>query len=443
MPPLPARSGSDDQHPPPEPATGAPVELVEHFFRHEAGRLHGALVRRFGVQHLGLVEDVVQEALLRALRSWAMGGVPPNPSAWISRVAHNLALDALRHRSLAAAREDAVATHFQHHHHDASHAAPAEDNGDSLADDTLRLLFVCCHPAVSADAQVMLALKIVGGFSTIEIARAFLSTEAAVEKQLTRTKQRLRDAAVGFELPAGADLTPRIDGVLATLYLLFNEGYMATSGDSVLREDLCREAERLAGLLVAHPLGDRPAVHALCALMLLHGARFPARTAPGGALLRLADQDRTAWDQRRIDRGLRHLAAAAAGDTLTEYHLQAGIAACHCLATDVAATDWASILAHYDALMTLKPSPVVALNRAVAVANHHGARAGLEALAAITDADRIAAQHLVQAVAGELHWRLGDHAAAANHFRRAFSLARVGPEQDHLARLLAEAESLA
>lgn len=415
----------------------APAELVENFFRHEAGRLHGALARRFGVQNLALIEDVVQEALLRALRTWSMGGIPPNPAAWIGRVAHNLALDALRHRGMSAGKEDAIA--FHHAQTAAAPAAPdalASADENEIRDDALRLMFVCCHPLLAPDSQVVLALKVLCGFSTAEIARAFLGTEAAIEKQLTRTKQRLRDAGVPFELPEGESLAPRLDGVLATLYLLFNEGYKASSGDRLLREDLCREALRLASLLVAHPAGDTPRAHALLALMLFNSARFPARVDEQGELLRLESQDRSRWDRALIDLGLRHLLAAAEGDALTEYHVQAGIAACHCLAPDSASTDWARILAHYDDLMRIKPSPVVALNRAVAVANLRGPRAGLEAVAAMPDRARLDSHHLVHAVCGELRWRLGEHRAAAESFRRALSLARVGPEQLHLARML-------
>src|SRR5690606_15086054 len=218
---------------------------------------------------------------------------------------------ALRHRGMAAAKEDAIPHHQTHAQSGnvstgaAITAALADE--DEIRDDTLRLLFVCCHPEIAPDAQAMLALKVICGFDTAEIARAFLGTEAAIEKQLTRTKQRLRTAGVGFDLPEGTDLRARLDGVLATLYLLFNEGYKASLGDSLLREDLCREAIRLADLLVRHPAGDHPAAHALLALMLLHSARFPTRTNVHGALLRLADQDRAAWDQPTIDRGLHHL----------------------------------------------------------------------------------------------------------------------------------------
>jgi RNA polymerase sigma-70 factor (ECF subfamily) len=274
------------------------------------------------------------------------------------------------------------------------------------------------------------------GFGTGEIARAFFTSEAAIEKQLTRTKQRIAAAGLAFALPEGADLAPRLDGVLAALYLLFNEGHKASAGERLLREELCAEAIRLASLVVAHPAGDTPRSHALLALLLLTAARLPSRVSEHGDLLRLDDQDRAKWDQSLIARGLAELAAAARGDALSEYHLQAGIAALHCGAPDSAATDWPRILLHYDALLALKPSPIIALNRAVAVANTHGPQTGLDTIAAIESRDRLESHYLLHAVLGELNWRLHRHAAAAGNFRRALHLAQVGPEQTYLTRML-------
>jgi predicted RNA polymerase sigma factor len=295
---------------------------------------------------------------------------------------------------------------------------------------------VCCHPLLSPDSQVVLALKVLCGFSTGEIARAFLSSEAAIEKQLTRTKQRIREANIGFDIPTGAELAERLDGVLGALYLLFNEGYKASAGERLLREELCQEAVRLTSLLVAHPAGGTPRSHALLALMLLTAARFPSRLDEHGDLLRLDDQDRSKWSQPLIERGLVELVAAAQGNELSEYHLQAGIAACHCTAADYASTDWALILRHYDELNRIKPSPIVALNRAVAVAHLHGPQAGLEAVAEIPQRDRLESHYLLHAVVGELEWRLKNHRAAAASFRRALQLAHVGPEQLYLTRML-------
>ncbi len=407
--------------------------LVEHFFRHETGRLHGTLVRLVGLHNLTLAEDVAQEAMLRALRAWSMGGPPANPSAWITRVALNLARDALRHQRMSAGKETAIITHLE------QTGTPLPEpfvDEVQIRDDALRLLFVCAHPSVAPDAQVVLALKVLCGFSTGEIALAYLTSESAIEKQLTRTKQRIQSAQLAFDIPEGEDLGPRLDGVLGALYLLFNEGYKASAGERLLREDLCREAIRLGSLLVAHPAGDTPRAHAFLALMLLTSARFPTRLDEHGDLLRLDDQDRSQWNQELIERGLLHLAAAAQGRELTAYHLQAGIAACHCTATDAASTDWRRILRHYDELARITPTPIVALNRAVAVANLHGAQAGLEAIAAIPERERLESYYLLHAVVGELQLRLTNDRAAAESFRRALQLSRVGPEQLYLARML-------
>ncbi len=415
------------------PVTAETSQLVEHFFRHETGRLHGALIRLLGVHNLTLAEDVAQEALLRALRTWSMGGVPPNPSAWIMRVAMNLARDALRHQRMSGSKETAIITHLEQTR---STPAAIAEGDQEIRDDALRLLFVCCHPSVAADAQVVLALKVLCGFSTGEIARAFLTSDAAIEKQLTRTKQKIQSSGIAFDIPEGESLAPRLDGVLSALYLLFNEGYKASAGERLLREELCQEAVRLTSLLVEHPAGGTPRSHALLALMLLTAARFPSRLDEHGDLLRLDDQDRSKWSQPMIERGLMHLVTAAQGNELSEYHLQAGIAACHCTASDYASTDWDRILRHYDELYRMKESPVVALNRAVAVANLHGPQAGLDAVAEISQRERLESHYLLHAVVGELHWRLKNHRAAAESFRRALQLAHVGPEQLYLTRML-------
>ena len=427
-------SGEPSPVPAAGPATGArTAQLVEHFFRHETGRLHGALIRRLGVENLALAEDVTQEALLRAMRTWSIGGIPANPSAWITQVAMNLARDAMRHRRMALGKQPGIIMHLEHR---LNPTPEAGDSAEEIRDDALRMLFVCSHPALAPDAQVVLALKVLCGFSTGEIARAFFSSEAAIEKQLTRTKQRIREAGIAFEIPPAPELAERLDGVLAALYLLFNEGYKASAGDKLLREDLCAEALRLATLLVGHPVGAVPRAHALLALMLLTAARFPSRLDEHGALIRLDDQDRAKWNQPLIERGLVQLAAAASGNELTEYHLQAGIAAIHCMAKDYASTDWARIVGHYDQLYRLKPSPVVALNRAVAIAHLRGPRAGLDAIAAMPQRDKLELHYLLHAVIGELYWRLGEHREAAESFRRALKLAHVGPEQEFLARLV-------
>jgi len=425
----------------PRPSAGRASQLVEHFFRHETGRLHGALTRLLGTQNLSMVEDVAQEAMLRAFRAWSFGGPPANPSAWITQVAMNLARDALRHKRMSFSKEGNIVTHFEQ---TMSAAAQATVDGENrIRDDTLRLMFVCCHPSVSPDAQVVMSLKVLCGFSTGEIARAFLSSEAAIEKQLTRTKQRIGEANLAFDLPEGTELSTRLEGVLAALYLLFNEGYKASAGDRLLREDLCKEAIRLTRLLGEHPAGQSPQTHALLAFMLMTAARFPARVDEQGDLLRLDDQDRAKWDFALIERGLIHLAQAAQGTDLSEYHLQAGIAACHCMAPDYASTDWTRILRLYDDLLKLKTSPVVAMNRAVVVAHLHGPQAALDALAAMPQRERLESHYLLHAIVGELNHRLNQHEAAVKSFRRALHLAQVGPEQTHLSRMLERSSDLA
>lgn len=415
----------------------SPSQLVEHFFRHETGRLHATLIRMVGIQRLHLAEDVAQEAMLKAMRMWSMGGVPANPAAWITKVAMNLARDALRREHMTFEKEPAV---ILHHEQTIPSPAVAWENVKEIRDDMLRLLFVCGHPEIASDAQVVLALKVICGFSTTEIARAFLSSVDAIEKQLSRTKKRIADAGINFEIPENADLAPRLNAVLGTLYLLFNEGYKASSGDKLLREDLCNEAIRLTALLVAHPVGNTPHSHALLALMLLNAARFPSRQDEDGALIRLEDQDRSRWNQEKINQGLFHLSRAAEGATLSEYHIQAGIAAVHCTAQDAASTNWARIVEHYDALLRIRPSPIVALNRAVALARAEGPQAALKELANLPDRKRLESNYLLHAVEGELKLRCRD-ASAATSLQTAFDLCSVEPEKDFIAakiRQLAE-----
>ena len=270
--------------------------------------------------------------------------------------------------------------------------------------------------------------------------RAFLTTDAAIAKRLTRAKQKIREARIPFEIPAGEELARRLDGVLQSLYLLFNEGYKASSGDKLVREDICAEAIRLTGLLAEHPAGNQPKTHALLALMLLNAARIPARVDGEGNLLRLQEQDRTRWNQPMIARGMFHLAQSAAGDEITEYHLQAGIAACHCAAKDYASTDWRQILSLYDRLVEFDDSPVVALNRAVALAEVRGPQAGIEAVSAIRNLQSLESYYLLHAVLGEFESRLNHARAAAAHFRKSLQLAEIKSEQAFLAKRLQACE---
>jgi RNA polymerase sigma-70 factor (ECF subfamily) len=312
------------------PPPGEVTQVVDHFFRHESGKMISTLTRIFGVEQLNRAEDVVQETLVRALQTWPYYGIPRNPAAWIMQVAKNLALDLIRRDKVFHNKENEIARLMEHG------SDPTAENSvfaeHHINDDRLRMMFTCCHPMISQEAQVALALKTLCGFSAAEIARAFLTSEAAIAKRLTRAKQSIHEARVRFEIPVGEELTRRLDGVLQTLYLLFNEGYKASIGEQLIREELCHEAIRLGTLLAEHPAGNQPRAHALLALTLLNGARLAARLDGEGNIVRLEEQDRSRWDQPMIARGMYHLMQSTAGDEATEYHLQAGIAACHCAA---------------------------------------------------------------------------------------------------------------
>jgi len=436
----PAADASSDASPDASPDAS---RLAANLFRRESARLVSVLTRAFGVDRLDLAEDVVQEALVRALQTWPYYGVPDNPVAWVTRTAHNLALDALRRETFFRDRRREIADFLDRWaaRADAAPAGGAAAAEDEIEDARLRLMFVCCHPLVPADAQAALALKTLCGFGVAEIASAFLSTEAAVLKRLTRARQRIRELNIPFEIPSGGELSPRLDGVLQTLYLLFNEGYKASRGDSLIREDLCNEAIRLAALLASHPAGDTPRTHALLALMLLNGSRLAARVDDAGNILRLRHQDRSRWDRGMIARGMMHLARSAEGGDLSEYHLHAGISALHATAADDASTDWPRILSLYDRWRTINPSPVIALNRAVAVANVRGPKAGLDALESIPNRAALEGYYLLHAVTAEFEVRLGHFDAAARCLRRALELAELKSEQAFLAERLRECEA--
>jgi RNA polymerase sigma-70 factor (ECF subfamily) len=412
-------------------------QVVEHLFRHEGSKMVAMLTGIFGVEHLNLAEDVVQEALARALQTWPFYGVPQNPAAWIMRASRNLALDVVRRQKTFRDKEAEIVRIM-----DKSETPPDQMVvlDQEIADDRLRMMFVCCHPVVPIEAQVALALNTLCGFGVTEISRAFLTSDAAIAKRLTRAKQKIREERVPFQIPEGEELTRRLDSVLHTLYLLFNEGYKASSGEKLVRVEVCEEAIRLASLLAQHASGNRPKTHALLALMLLNAARIPARMDDEGNLLRLQEQDRAKWNKSMIARGMFHMAQSASGDELTDYHLQAGIAACHCTAPDFESTDWPQILSLYDKLLEFDSSPVVALNRAVAVSNLQGPQAGLAAVAEIEGLNKLDSYYLLHAVLGEFEERLNNFPAAANHFRKALELADLKSERAFLSKRLEACE---
>jgi RNA polymerase sigma-70 factor (ECF subfamily) len=410
-----------------------PRTLVEHFFRHEFGRLVAVLTRSLGVRRLELAEDVVQAALTQALETWSRRGVPEDPAGWLYRTARNLAIDALRREQT----HTKVLSHLGQNEEEEELALLEANFADEIGDEPLRLLFVCCHEEVPIESRVAIALRVLCGFSTAEIARALLTTDANIQKRIERARDRLRDLQVEFDTPAAAQLGERLDAVLAVIYLLFSQGCYVTHGDVPIRRDLCDEARRLARMLVAHPVGGVPAVHALLALMCFHVARFDARVALDGAIVLLEEQDRSAWNWSDVREGMEWLTKSVAGDELTRYHVEAGIAWEHCRAMSFADTDWRRIGELYDMLDRIVPSPLHTLNRAVAEAYLNGPQAGLDRLAAVPKENVPSRYPGWHAVIGELYFRLGRYTEAADAWRRALSLTTARAEREFLRRRLA------
>jgi RNA polymerase sigma-70 factor (ECF subfamily) len=409
-------------------------EVTDHFFRHEGAKVVATLTAHLGTHRLQLAEDVVQEALLRALQTWSFHGVPGNPAAWLTQVAKNLALNAVLRERRWNEKQDGITAE-----HERWLSSPPDDmKHETFADDTLRMMFVCFHPELSADAQTALALRTLCGFSPGEIAAAFLTSEAAIAKRLVRARQRIRELALPFAVPDPSELATRRNGVLHTLYLLFNEGYKATIGDRLVRDDLCHEAIRMVTMLTEHPATKEPRAFALLALMLLNAARLHTRTDDAGHLLRLHEQDRSAWNRPMIERGIVCLRHAAQGEMLSAYHIEASIAATHCTAPDAFSTNWPRILQLYDQLLALTGSPVTAMNRAVAVARVRGPQAGLDALDAIKQRSVLEISHLYHAIRATFAAELGRTDVALVHFRQAATLATLPTERDFIARRIEE-----
>ncbi|WP_428261480.1 RNA polymerase sigma factor [Haliangium sp.] len=406
--------------------------LVEHFFRHEYGRLVATLSRRVGVHHVEAVEDAVQSALMSALETWTRAGLPDNPSAWLFRVARNQLVGELRRRArrrrlLQHTLADAVA---------ALEEAPAPVLAGEVQDDLLRMLFVCCDQAIPVESQLVLALKTLCGFDIREIALRLFTTEANVYKRLGRARQRLRQRA-----PVLGELThdqrrSRLPAVHEVLYLLFTEGYLSSHAETAIRRELCDEAIRLATLLAEHPLGRTPNTAALLALMHLHGARMSARQDGSGGLLSLEEQDRAQWDQRQIEVGLSWLAESARGEVFSRYHAEAGIAAEHCLAPSLPETRWERVVACYALLERLAPSALHTLNRAVAMAEWQGPAAGLAVLADFEPPTWLAGSYQWAAVLADLHRRCGHDDEATRHRDAALAAAPTAAVKQLLQRRL-------
>lgn len=402
---------------------------LETLFRHEAGRIGAWLVRLLGPKRLDLIEDAVQDAFGAALAQWPYSGTPERPAAWLAIAARNKALDRLRRE----ARLDSLDTQDEAAAWRLGFSNP-EDAGKP--DDTLALMFVACHPALSLDEQTMLTLQTVCGFTPREIARSFLSTPEAVTQRLVRAKRRIRDLDLAFEIPEGAELAERLPGLLAAIYLLFNGGYTAGEGAPLITEELCAEGLRLATLLTGHPATACGETHALAALMCFHHARAAARTGPAGDLILLPEQDRSRWDASLIARGFGHLAAAMGASTLSALHLEAGIASVHAAARSFGETDWPQLARYYETLLALKPTPVVRLNAAIVTAYAVDPAAGLAELDALADEKKLAHYAPYHAARGELLVKLGRHTQAAAALRAALECPVNGAEREYLTKKL-------
>ena len=403
------------------------MKLDSGFFRQEAARLLATLPRAFGMANLALAEDVVQETLADAFEAWSYQGVPSHYAALLTTAAKNRAIDIFRRQRTARK----FAPELQWHIESEWALEPAVEAlflPDALKDDELRMMFTCCHPRLGEDVQVALVLHLLCAFGVEEIASAFLVSLSAMEKRISRGKKVLAESGQLFALTR-ADFLPRLSAVHRALYLLFNEGYHGASALAVVREDLCRDAMRLVRLLVDHAPSATPTTFALAALMWLLAARLPARIDPAGNLKDLFEQDRSMWDEQLLTEGTRLFESSASGDVVSEYHVEAAIAGMHAAAGDARETPWGDIVGLYNALMKIRPSPVVALNRAMAIAQQQGPEKGLDAVRALEDASRLATYPFYPAALGELELRCGHAEIARKYFQQARRLARNEAER--------------
>jgi RNA polymerase sigma-70 factor, ECF subfamily len=402
--------------------------LVDDLFRREAGKISAWLARLLGPARLDLIEDAVQDAFSAALARWPLDGAPDKPAAWLAVAARNKALDRLRRDARLDPFDEGAALRLGF--------SDPEQTG--RLDDTLALMFVACHPAIEPDEQTMLTLKTVCGFGVKEVARAYLSTPEAVTQRLVRAKRKIAGLRLRFDIPAGPELKERLPALIQAIYLLFNGGYTSDDGEALMRRELCAEALRLVTLLTSHPTTATGECQALAALICLHHARADARTDEHGAMILLPDQDRTLWDRDLIGRGFEHLRRSTDTDDLTALHIEAAIASVHAAAPSFAATDWAMLAHHYQALEELKPTPIVRLNAAIACGYAEGPAAGLTRLDALADARKLGSYALYHAARGDLLQRLDRLDAARDAFTAALACPLNGAERASIERKLAE-----
>lgn len=407
-------------------------ELVDHLFRHHSGQMVSILSRLFGLEKIDLIEDAIQEAMIKALKLWAFQEIPQNPRAWLIEVAKNKIFDQLRRSKKFVASDE----EFEN----AAEYLQTLEKFDSIrfanevSENVLQMMIVCCHPLISSDSQVALTLKTVGGFSVGEIASAYLSKEETIAKMLTRAKQKLRQHKIRLEMPSPDKLNLRLESVLKVLYLMFNEGYNSAKGEKLIRNDLCFEAIRLGKILAQHSLTNLPKVHALLALFYFQGARLNARFDENGDILLLAEQNRSLWNKQMIAEGLKHFRISAKGEEISDYHLEAEIASIHAVAKDFASTDWKRIFQCYEILSQRNNSSIVKLNKTIVLAKIEGAEAGLRELEKLKESSELSEYLLFYITLGDLQIETGSNSEALISYQKAENLATSEAVKRFIAR---------
>lgn len=411
-------------------------QLVDHFFRHESGKMVAVLTKIFGAENLDFAEDVVQDSILAAISQWQLKGIPDNPSAWLFRVAKNKALNIVN-RGKYIRRYSREATHFLQSEWTAEPALDYLFSEQQIQDDQLRMIFTCCHPAITPDSQIALALKTLCGFSIPEIAKAFLTSEENINKRLVRARQKIREGKIPFEVPKESDLKHRLQTVLNTIYLLFNEGYSASKGNDIVRYELCDEAIRLAEIISNNiSIEEKSTVFALLALMQLNAARFKARQDANGNIFTLEEQNRSLWDYAVMEKGFNNLEKSTVFNQISSFHILAAISAYHCSAANYASTDWKAILALYEKLLQIDNSPVVLLNRAIALSKVNGAAAAIIDLKSIKGSPSFKSYHLYYSTLGTFYIETGEYETAIPILEKAINLAPLPAEKSLLQKKL-------
>lgn len=395
-------------------------QLVDHLFRHEAGKMIAVLTRIFGIHNLKLVEDTVQETFLKALQVWKYQSIPDNPAGWLMQVARNRTIDLIRRQQ----KMSDISEELRHRIQSDTEQVIGEFFLDTeIADSQLRMIFTCCHPALNPEDQIALTLKTVSGFGVSEIAKALVSNEATIQKRLYRAKEYIRDHAIRFEIPAGELLKERLETVYTVLYLLFNEGYNSSKADELIRHDLCAEAMRLCKLLTEHQVGNTPSGFALLSLMCFQASRFDSRIGDDNTIILLEHQDRKGWNQDLIHRGYYYLNLSASGNQLSVYHIESAIAAEHCLSPDFASTNWEAMLKLYNYLLEHKPIPIVQLNRAILLAQLGRLETAIDTILGIPGIDQLLKHHYIyNAVLGDLYGKAGNITEARRLLGNAYEL---------------------